>query len=379
MKLLINTSNLYVGGGVQVALSFINELKNIDKYNEYHIFLSPVVNKQLNSDEFGDNFKFYLIEKSPSSLKNRYQIVKKLNYLENKIKPDIVFSIFAPSYWRPKTIHIVGFALGWITSPQSKAYQVLNFKQKIRRKLDSIYKTYYVKRDADYYIVETEDVKEKLFKVLNIAKEKIFIVGNAYSKYFEDDVYPIIELPIKEENEFRFITIAHNYPHKNIKILKEVIPYLQDIKLKYKFFITIDEENYNNMFEGLEQNIINIGQVEAKYCPSLYAQCDALFLPTLLESFTASYPEAMKMQKPILTSDLSFAHSLCKDAALYFDPLDPQDIAEKIIKLSMDNELQRDLVKKGIERLKDFETAESRARKYLEICEAIARKDKIDG
>jgi glycosyltransferase involved in cell wall biosynthesis len=301
-----------------------------------------------------------------------------LNTLETEIKPDIVFTIFAPTYWRPKTTHIVGFALGWITNPQSKAYQVLNFKQKIRRKLDSLYKIYYIKRDADYYIVETEDVKEKLFTVLNIEKEKTFIIGNTYSEYFEDDIYPIIKLPIKEENEFRFVTIAHNYPHKNIKVIKEVIPYLQETKLNYKFFITIDEESYNSMFEGLEHNIINIGQVKAKYCPSLYAQCDALFLPTLLESFTASYPEAMKMQKPILTSDLSFAHSLCKDAALYFDPLDPQDIAEKIIKLSTDNELQRNLVKKGIERLKDFETAESRARKYLNICQQILRiKSKI--
>jgi hypothetical protein len=93
MKLLVNTSNLYVGGGVQVALSFINELKNINKDNEYHIFLSPVINNQLNLNEFGNNFKIYLIEKSPSSLKTRYQIVKKLNTLETEIKPDIVFTI----------------------------------------------------------------------------------------------------------------------------------------------------------------------------------------------------------------------------------------------------------------------------------------------
>ena len=65
-------------------------------------------------------------------------------------------------------------------------------------------------------------------------------------------------------------------------------------------------------------------------CPKLYNQADAMFLPTLLETFSASYPEAMKMERPILTSDLDFAKDICGDAALYFNPLDSYDIANKI-------------------------------------------------
>ena len=371
MKLIVNTSNLNVGGGMQVAISFINELKEMKNTNEYHVFLSQDINKQIEQNSFPGNFNFYLIEKSPSSLRTRKSIVSKLNALENEIDPDIVFSLFTPTYWRPKNKHIVGFALGWMTNPKSEAYQVLSLKQKIRRRLDSMYKTFYVKRDSDYFIVETEDVKEKLFKVLNIPKENTFVVGNTYSSYFDQEEYPKFELPEKEKNEFRFITIAHNYPHKNIKVIKEVLPYLQGSEINYKFFVTIDDESYNVIFKEYKDQVINLGSVESKYCPSLYEQCDALFLPTLLESFTASYPEAMKMSKPILTSDLSFAHSLCQDAALYFDPLDPKDIADKIIKLSEDQQLQNKLIAKGIERLKDFETADSRARKYIEICEKV--------
>ncbi len=375
MKILINTSNLSIGGGMQVALSFINELNNLKLDNEYHIFLSVALKNQINQTFFLSNFYFYCIEKSPSSLRTRKQIVSQLDALENDINPDIVLSVFTPTYWRPKSTHIVGFALGWMINPHSEAYRVLGLKQKIRRKLDSMYKTYYVKRDADYYIVETEDVKEKLFKVLNIVKEKTFVVGNTYSSEFDQDNYAELSLPERSNHEFRLVTIAHNYPHKNIKIIKEVLPYLKDSALNYKFFITIDDENYRTIFKGLEDRVINLGSVESKYCPSLYDQCDALFLPTLLESFTASYPEAMKMKKPILTSDLSFAHTLCQDAAFYFDPLDPKDIANKIIELSEDQQLQNELIIKGTERLKDFETAESRARKYLSICEKIIKKD----
>jgi len=374
MKLLINTSNLYVGGGMQVAISFIDELKRLNIDNEYHIFISINIDKQIDKDNFPNNFHFYIIEKSPASLKTRIKVVKQLDALEKQINPDIVFSIFAPTYWRPNTIHISGFALGWITNPYSEAYKVLSLKQKIKRILDSIYKTYYVKRDSDYYVVETEDVKEKMFKVLDISKENIFVVSNTYSTYFEQNNTEVYKLPYKEQNEFRLITIAYNYPHKNIKIIKDVLVFLTDLEINYKFYITIDDKSYNTIFSGYEDKVINLGSVDLKDCPFLYAQSDALFLPTLLESFTASYPEAMKMKKPILTSDLSFAHSLCGDCALYFDPLNPKDIANKIIKLSKDKELQQKLIKKGIQRLESFETAESRAIKYIKICEQIIKE-----
>ena len=375
MVILLNTSNLYVGGGVQVALSFINVIKNIDPDNTYHIFLSTTIAKQITQEEFPDNVYFYIIEKSPSIIKGRSKTVKRLDILEDRIGPDVVFSVFGPTYWKPKARHIVGFALGWITNPTSEAYKALNFKQKIKRRLDTIYKSYYFKRDTDIYIVETEDAKEKLFKVFNISKEKTFVVGNTHSSFFDGRDYPEFKLLDRKKKEFRLVTIAHNYPHKNIKIIKKVLPYLKDREINYKFFITIDDESYNSLFKDYKEQVINLGPVESKYCPSLYKQCDALFLPTLLESFTASYPESMKMKKPICTSDLSFAHSICQGAALYFDPLDSKDIADKIMQLAESQFLQKELISKGTERLKAFETAESRASRYLEVCKKVFLKE----
>ena len=55
-----------------------------------------------------------------------------------------------------------------------------------------------------------------------------------------------------------------------------------------------------------------------------------MFLPTFLECFSASYAEAMLMKKPIITSNLGFAQNVCKDAAVYFDPCNPEDIIDKI-------------------------------------------------
>jgi glycosyltransferase involved in cell wall biosynthesis len=98
-----------------------------------------------------------------------------------------------------------------------------------------------------------------------------------------------------------------------------------------------------------------------------------MFLPTLLECFSASYAEAMQLNKPIITSDMGFAHTVCKDAALYVNSMDADDIASKIIELSTSYELQQDLVSKGVKRLEVFGSSHDRAKRYLEICEALIK------
>ena len=65
MRLIINTSNLYVGGGVQVAVSFINELKNIGLDNAYHVFLSCAINEQIDEKSFPITFIFILSTSHP--------------------------------------------------------------------------------------------------------------------------------------------------------------------------------------------------------------------------------------------------------------------------------------------------------------------------
>lgn len=375
MKLIINTSNLLVGGGVQVSLSFINEIINF-KDNEYHIFISPIIKEQLDLNIFPKNFYFYDINHSPASIKYRTTIVKQLNTLEDRINPDIVFSIFGPTYWTPKTLHLMGFAIPWIINPKSVAFNELSLKKRLIIKLKLYYQKRFIKKNSQFYVVETTDTKDKLSKELSISKNNIKVIGNTVSKLYSENNFKIMKLPERKKDEFRFITISHNYAHKNLKIIKEVLPYIRDYNMKVVFFVTLDSKNYQMLFSGQEDYIINLGPITVEECPSVYEQCDALFLPTLLECFSASYPEAMKMEKPILTSNYSFAKNICQDAALYFDPLNPKDISEKIFNLINNEELQKELICNGNKRLETFETSESRAIKYLELCQSLIKENK---
>lgn len=365
MKIIVNTSNIVVGGGIQVSLSILNEFKKL-KENSYYIFLSSKLSIQINQSEFPKNFKFYNIKDSPSNLRKRKKICQKLNSLEKLIKPNLVFSVFGPTYWKPKATHISGFADGWCYNPDSIAYKELNFSEKIKTKLLNKYKNYFIKKDTDYLIVETNVAKNNIEKYLNYNRDKIFVVGNTYSNHFNKKVNKY-----NEDSVFKLITISAYYKHKNLIIINEVINFLREkSKEKFQFFLTIDKQVFSDVF-GANPNVINLGPQEAQNCPELYAKYDALFLPTLLETFTASYPEAMKMNKPILTSDLDFAKDLCANAAVYFNPKKPSEIADKIIEVSKNRNLYLQLIENGKERLKSFETPKTRAEKYLNIFSEI--------
>ena len=370
MNIIINTSNLYVGGGVQVALSFINELNNINAKNNYHIFISKTIKDQIDQHIFSNKFKFYFIPKSPSHLVERLKTVKFLSSLERKIIPDVVFTVFGPSYWKPKAPHIMGFANGWLYNPMSIAYTKLTLFNRVRMRVFCWYQEYYLKRDANFFIVETLDAKSKLSMVSSIDVNKIAVVGNTCSSIFDDRKYidrdfeHYISLPKKENNEFRLLYIAHNHPGKNLEVINKVCELLNDKNIT--FIVTIDNKSYKDIFSG-NSHVVNLGPVAHESCPSIYSQCDFLFAPTLLETFSASYPEAMKMNLPILTSKYSFAKSVCQNAAIYFNPVDPLDIADKIKILIQSPNLQKTMVKKGKIVLSQMENGKTRAEKYLQL------------
>jgi glycosyltransferase involved in cell wall biosynthesis len=77
-----------------------------------------------------------------------------------------------------------------------------------------------------------------------------------------------------------------------------------------------------------------------------------MLFPTLLESFSGTYIEAMHFGLPIITSDLDFAHTVCGDAAIYCDPLSIKSIRDAILRLKKSPVLCDELVEKGYKRLK---------------------------
>lgn len=366
MKLFINISNLVMGGSIQVAHSFLFELAKIKTSNKYLICANKFSIKNININSFSSNFKFVIISSSPVKFSSRLKVLKKLNLIANDFNPDIVFTLFGPSYWVPNAKHICGFADGWVYNPDSIVYSKLNFLSRLKRKLLNLVKTVRLKKEATHFILETEDAKNRLNKYLNIPKSKISVVSNTFNSVFNQKFFEEKIPPLFKNSSFKLISISSYYPHKNLEIINSVIDYIPK-KYDIKFYLTLPEDIFLKKFKNCDQ-IINLGPQFIGNCPRLYYWSDAVFLPTLLETFSASYPEAMIMEKPIITSNLSFAKDICASSAEYFNPLDPEDIAKKILNLYSDKNRYNQLIEFGKKQVKIFPNPNERAKKYLSIC-----------
>jgi hypothetical protein len=81
---------------------------------------------------------------------------------------------------------------------------------------------------------------------------------------------------------------------------------------------------------GLGKQVRHLGTVGLAELKYLYLQAAALIHPSLFESFGIPLVEAMSGGCPIIAADVGSLPEIGGDAALYFDPNDPIDIADKI-------------------------------------------------
>jgi len=114
--------------------------------------------------------------------------------------------------------------------------------------------------------------------------------------------------------------------------------------------------------------------VDMSSVPALYASVDGMILPTLLESFSGTYVEAMHYGVPVFTSDRDFARDVCGDAAYYFDPLNPKGILDTVTgAFAEPAELER-RVALGRETVAAMPDWFEVARAYVALLEEIGRR-----
>lgn len=82
----------------------------------------------------------------------------------------------------------------------------------------------------------------------------------------------------------------------------------------------------------------------------LYEHCKAYVFASFMEGFGLPGLEAMKHGAPVASSDQTSLPEIYGDAAAYFDPADPTDIASVVRQVIEDKKLRKSLIEKGKKR-----------------------------
>jgi len=376
MNILIDCSNLKVGGGIQVATSFLNDLHCLDLQNDelisdmdFLIVLSQQMSNNFDKSIFSDKFHFIDLPEniSKSKIKSSFYI-KRIEKIYDIFK---VFCIFGPSYNKSRIQKVVGFAIAHYIYKESPYIQKLKLKEKIKLEFLRFIKVFLFKKNSDYLIFETENAKSRFCDIYKYDINKTAVVSNTINEIFNDK-NKWNEKMYNFTSTYNFFVLSANYPHKNIQIIPKVIDILiNTYNLRnFKFIISLNKNDLK-FHDRYDKYIDYLGFVKLQDLPNLYEAADLLFMPTLLECFSTTYLEAMFMKVPIVASDMSFAKDICGDGALYYDSTSAEDAASNINLLLNNQKLISELKNKGTDNLKRFGSSMDRTYSYIKILKNI--------
>lgn len=201
-------------------------------------------------------------------------------------------------------------------------------------------------------IVQTEWLRDGFSKMFGIHKER-FIVCPPEQK---EVTYNKVNI---EHNVFTFIFVSTPDCHKNFETLCEAAKELE-CKIgtdKFNVVLTIkgDENRYSKFLLSEYGDISSIkfeGLMSKDKLYSYYDCADCLVFPSRVETWGLPITEFAATGKPMLLSDLPFAHETsagCSKVA-FFNPEDPADLMEKMERLvDGDESILQPVPKKQIE------------------------------
>jgi glycosyltransferase involved in cell wall biosynthesis len=241
--------------------------------------------------------------------------------------------------------------------------------------------TKYSAQNAKKIFTISESSKSDIITAYHVLPEQVIVTYPGIKSEL-----PIINYELRMKKLQEKFNISDNYvlfvgtlqPRKNIVRLIEAFAQIKDQKKDLQLVIVGKKGwQYEEILAapekfGVTDKVKFLDFVSDEDLPSLYSNALCYVLPSLYEGFGLPVLEAMKYNCPVITSDVSSLPEAGGDAALYIDPTNVDDIAEKIKKLISDEKLREDLIAKGEKQIKKF-SWEKTAKETLEVLTKIAK------
>jgi len=333
VRILFNCVVNRKGGSVQNAANYIS-LAMKDCSHIYLFIVSKAVYDVL--FEWGEIDERILIVDHPLESKSSKSKVAMYEY---NFSPDLVYTMAGPTYLNFRSKHVLGISDGYITHADLSVFFYKNsFFSGFLFLLKTILKGILARFSADFFVFQTKTARDGFCKRFFLNKNKTYIVQNALGKSFQSNIE--INSAEKSKKEIIILCPFADYKHKDIDILERIIKIADEkdlLGVKIKFIVTVDfGSEFDRKIERLNRvsnffKIYNHGVYSYVDALDLYLSSDIVFMPTILETFSTTYLEAIASGKVLLASDKDFSREICGDAAIYFRAKDEVDALSKII------------------------------------------------
>lgn len=235
---------------------------------------------------------------------------------------------------------------------------------------------------ADLIITDSEHSKHDIVQHLAVPEEKIRVIYLGYdAKHQEIRDQQVIQDVITRygicQPYLLFVGVIE--PKKNLERLVDAFVILQRenvIDKELQFVIAgakgwFYEQLYRKVQElNLEHQILLTGFVPDEDLPYLYSGAELFVFPSTYEGFGLPVIEAMSYGIPVVTSKTSSLPEIAGDAGFLVDPNSPESIAQGLISVLSDENLQAKMKQAGRLQAQKFSwqrTAEQTYNVYQEV------------
>ena len=211
-----------------------------------------------------------------------------------------------------------------------------------------------VARKSKALLTYSQFVKQDIVEYTGVSPEKITVTLLSADK---------ISVPAEEfkplKNKPFIMYVGRALPHKNLRRLIDAFSLLQKDNPELRLVLVgkKDDQLERHIAYAKNNSIKNIvitGYVSEGHLRWLYENTACYCFPSLSEGFGLPSLEAMAHGAPVASSNATCLPEVNGDAAHYFNPLDVNDIAEKINDVLTDDKLRSGLIKKGSEQVKKY-------------------------
>ncbi|MGQ9745717.1 MAG: glycosyltransferase family 4 protein [Dissulfurimicrobium sp.] len=371
LKILIDTISLLspLTGIGRYTYEIARELEQLDNSHEYLYYYGHVSRNLIRPDD----------QSGAKKIKNliaRHTFVKKAVRKALSVYTGIM-TPKADIYWQPNFIPEPGVrARKTIISVHD--FSFLHHPAWHPRERIEYFKANFWKQapQTNRIITGSEYTKHEIIKLLGYDPARIHVIhhGVRHDIFRPLDKAEISNLDLPERYIFAVGSIE---PRKNlIGLLKAYNILPRPTKKVYKLVLAgpvgWNNEEIMRMIKKERDNVIYLGYLSDHDLAIAYNLASVFVYPSFYEGFGIPPLEAMACGTPVIASNTSSIPEACGEAALYADPKNSEELADRIWQLLNDSELRQILRSKGFERAGRFSWQRSAAQ-HLAVFNEVSK------
>jgi glycosyltransferase involved in cell wall biosynthesis len=221
-------------------------------------------------------------------------------------------------------------------------------------------------RKLDRVIAVSNWVKNELIERVNVKETRIEVIANGIDTTLfhprqTNGNEPLLTQPFSFKRPYILYAARIHHPIKNHSTLIKAFGIFKD-RTKYPHrlvFAGSDDHGADKIRAAAaaskyRNDIFFTGNFPSNSLPELYAAADFAVIPSCYEGFGQGAIEAMASGIPVACARAAALPETAEHAALYFDPFDEEDMADRMVALATDAALHNKLIEAGLERAKLF-------------------------